>query len=208
MKEQQSYYQHEMVLPDMPSSGVRIFTGRDALWLPENYHEAFAEQVSAKLAEKPNTMLQWSPQQLVTTIQEGRAALITESARPDRLLAFAQAWEYQYDLFRYIHAPEGNFRPGTKRKVVELGSWLNLAPPELRKGLGFTIFREVIKAGTAYDPDALQIAIIEQGNVRAQRVMEDLGGIKIGHKPSPVLKDPAGYPATMYIYDVTPHGIL
>lgn len=206
MKEQEDYYQSDFVQSRESLVGASVFRGKGVLWLPQQQQMSFAEQVSSRLAEKPNTMLQWTPEQLFLAMQEGRTALLTSSTDTGQLLGFAQVWEYQYDLFRYIHAPEGNFRPGTKRKVLEVGSWLSMAPRG--SGMGFRVFGEAIHAGQHYDPEALQIAIIEQGNDRAQKVMEDLGGVKIGQKPSPVLQDLAGHPARMYIYDVTPHGIL
>jgi hypothetical protein len=50
----------------------------------------------------------------------------------------------------------------------------------------------------------MQIAIIEQGNKRAQAVMHLLGGEHIGEKPSPVLKTKGGEPAQMNIYLLEP----
>jgi hypothetical protein len=186
-----------------------VFTGADVGWLPGKLQLRFAEQISQKLMTKPNTMLQWSAEALLQSMEENRCAIITDQSVSE-LLAFAHVWPYPYDLklhlkrdARYAFKRDARYAFYHAHQVLEAGSWLSFKPG----GFGSKVMREVVTAGRNYDKDALIIAIVERNNRHAQDVLTKLGGQHIGNKVSPVLKDPTGNNAQMDIFDVTQVGV-
>lgn len=188
------------------TAGIQTFSGKQVLQLPEVVRRSYVGQIVEKLASKPNTMLQWPAEELLTSMEEGRSALIVDQVTR-QLLAFSQVWPYQYDLKLYLRPESRDFFDHAKQ-VLEVGTWLSFArensiPGVAPRGYGRRVLQEAVAAGRAYDSQALSIAIVEQNNVRAQGIILDLGGRYIGEKISPTIRDANGTSAEMRIFDVS-----
>lgn len=156
--------------------------GAAATYLPEGVIQASALKVSQALIEHPNTMLQFTPEQLVDSINKGWAVLaLGEKLEP---VGFAQLWQYGFN--------EGG------QQVLEFGSWLSL-----RKGCGEKLLYEAVCLGRKINPTAQIIAIIERENSPAQTILQKTGAEEIGNKFSPVIRTVEGEAALMKVFDIT-----
>ena len=146
----------------------------------------YAQQLSEKLSEFPCKMLQYNPEQLLKSMEEGRAVVVT-NLDTGRLEAFAQIWKY------------GISEKG--QDIYEFGSWLGF-----EKGRRKLALAAGIKLGEILYPNAQLIAVVEQNNLEAQNIIQSFGGIEIPGKYSPVLRNVKGEPAWMKRYDITLKG--
>ncbi|GEM_PF-2970753 len=164
----------------------KIVMGEGAKYIDESQKLQIGLQVSEKLKLHPFSMLQFSQEDLVGSMGQGRAILCLDEISA-QLLAFGQIWHYGQNL-------EGQY-------IYEFGSWVSFT----RVGFG----REVLKAApqlhTQIYPGTQLLAIVETNNVRARVIMEKSGGILIGSKFSESIRTQAEVlvPATMIIYDIT-----
>ena len=160
-----------------------LYTGVDIIrFVPEEIRQICAFGVSDALANHPYTMLQFTPNQIFESIENGRAVVALEENLT--FVGFAQLWQYGFT--------EGG------RQITEFGSWLSF-----QKGQGETILREGIKLGKRIDPEAQIVAIVEENNIRAQDILLGCGGKEIGGKFSPYIRTVEGKAAYMKIYDIT-----
>lgn len=146
------------------------------------YHKLvdYAVEVSTKLEQYPCKMLQYSPQRIFEAMMKSNTVVVT---RGGRLQAFGQIWEYGEDK-------EG-------RKIREFGSLL--AEP----GFGKYAVMGGIRLHTIKHPDDQLIAVVEENNIPAQKIMSKFGGMEIEGKFSPVLRTVEGEPAWMKRFDMT-----
>lgn len=166
-----------------------VFAGKNLLSFPRDQLLAFAKQVSGKLETKPNTMMQYSAEELLMSIQEGRAVcLLGENGG---LLAFAQVWPYIFEETEEFYDGE-NLQ---EKKVFEAGSWLSFG-----RGQGPKVFEAAVALGIELDPDAFIVAITESGNEKAAGILQSIGGKPIGQKRSLRVLDKDHNPALMKIY--------
>lgn len=149
---------------------------------------SYADQISEKLAANPNTMLQYSPIQILHSMMEGRAVVVTD-LETNKLLAFAQIWKYG--------------ETGAGKNIYEFGSWLSFKEKNEKNGEGQLALNAGMILGRLIDPEAQIIAIVESKNVKAQKIITGVGGIEIEGKFSPVLRTVEGEPAWMKRYDIS-----
>lgn len=160
----------------------RIIMGEKILEIPWEKLNQYVSKVSKQLTLFPFTMLKFSPRQLRRSIKKGRVIL---SLKKNKLVAFGQIWYYGKN-------PKG-------QKVYEFGSWLSFE----KSGYGRAILLSAKDLIEEISPGAQLIAIVESNNLRAQKIIEDLGGVKIGNKYSERLKTQSGLPAYMAIFDIS-----
>ena len=144
---------------------------------------SYADRISDELSRRPNTMLQYSPANILDAMMEGRAVVSTDLEN-NELLGFAQLWKYGV-------TPD-------KKDIYEFGSWLSFA-----KGSGRRVLTAGTLLGSQIDPLAQVIAIVEHSNVRAQTTIKSAGGIFISSAISEKLITREGKPAPIKIYDVS-----
>lgn len=161
---------------------------------PEKYKNV-ASQVSTELASRRTSMIFYTPEQIVQSIMDSRAAAII---RPDgRVGAFAHYWPYNVDL------TGDDFMYG--QHIFEIGSWMSF-PEKGEKGLGQKVFEAAWRAGSANHPDAGFIAITELNSRRAAKLLELMGGEWVGRKISKQIKNPSTNQAKMDIYRMAKPG--
>lgn len=143
----------------------------------------YAQRVSYELSLRPNTMLQYTPENIFRAMMEGRTVVATD-LHNDKLLAFAQLWKYGVN--------------SNGKDIYEFGSWLSFS-----RGGG----RQVLTAGSILghqiDSTAQIIAIVEHSNDRAQQTITQVGGIFLNSAISDKLVTKEGVPAPIKIYDVS-----
>lgn len=160
-------------------SNSLILSGVDVCLLPVMQLRSYAEKISGKLAKHPNTMLQYSPEQLLKAMMEDRTVVAMDIST-NQLFGFAQLWKYS---------------PG----VWEFGSWLSFVP-----GIGRPILLAGSLIGYQIDSQAQIIAIVEKSNEPAKKSITRMGWKWIDEKDSEKLVNPGSLqPAKMDIYDVS-----
>lgn len=154
-----------------------------------------AEQVSMRLAENPYTMINYKPEELVKSINEGRAAAILD--HKGKLAAFAQYWPYKIDNTGDEFLNEKNTHP----EVYEVGTWLKFAQNGERE-LGKKVFEACLAVGRMAHPHAMFIGVVEEGNSRAAGSIESMGGVYQATKISKHVKTDRSHPARMKIFEM------
>lgn len=164
-----------------------LVPGVAATYLPEGVKEACGLKVSGCLSEHPNTMLQFSADQIIESIQKGTAVVAV--GEEYELLGFAQLWQYGFN-------EDG-------QQILEFGSWLSF-----RNGCGEKLLYEAVCLGRKINPAAQIVAIVEEENLKAQTILQKVGAEEIGSKFSPVIRTVVGEAAFMKIYDITSKGAI
>lgn len=143
----------------------------------------YAQRVSHELSQRPNTMLQYTPENIYRAMLEGRTVVATDLYN-DQLLAFAQLWKYGVN--------------SNGKDIYEFGSWLSFS-----RGGGRQVLTAGSMLGHQIDSSAQVIAIVEHSNARAQQTITQVGGIFLHSAISEKLVTKAGTPAPIKIYDVS-----
>lgn len=159
-----------------------LISGSAAVFVPKYIRWAAAVKVSRALVEYPNTMLQFTPIQLMESINKGLAVLAFAAGM--KLVGFGQLWQYGFNE--------------NGQQILEFGSWLSF-----KKGLGEKILKEAILLGKKINPKALLVAIVEEENLKAQSILVKAGAEEIGGKFSPAIRTVEGEAAFMKIFDIT-----
>lgn len=149
--------------------------------VPEEVKSTCITFVGERLPKHPNTMLQFTPDQILESINSGRAIIALED---QEVVGFGQLWQYGFNQ-------DG-------QQILEFGSWLSI-----RSGCGARILREAISLGKRIDPTAQLIAITEKENLRVQDVLREAGAKELYSKPSPVIRTVEGEAALMKVFDIT-----
>lgn len=159
-----------------------LVPGHAASFAPEGVKLAGALKVSEALSGHPNTMLQFTPDQILESIDSGWSVLaLGENLE---LVGFAQVWQYGFN--------EGG------QQILEFGSWLSF-----RNGCGEKLLKATACLGKKINPTAQIVAIVEQDNLKAQEILVEVGAEEIGSKFSPVIRTVEGEAAFMKIFDIT-----
>lgn len=156
--------------------------GSDASCMPELIKIVCALKVSQALSEHPNTMFQFTPEQIVKSIDKGFTVIALGVGL--EVVGFAQLWQYGFN-------EDG-------QQILEFGSWLSF-----KKGCGAKILKEAIYLGKRINPTAQIIAIVEEENLKAQAILMNAGASEIGSKFSPAIRTVEGEAAFMKIFDIT-----
>lgn len=168
MLESEQYKQTESV----------VLAGPEVCILPQQKLQEYAEQMSANLKQNPNSMIQYSPEQLLLAMLNG-LAVVAYDLETSTLDGFAQLWEYDSVSF-------------------ELGSWFSN-----KKGTGKKVLNAGIELNQKLHPDKKTIAIVAMHNRVPQMCIENLGGKQIGIKTSDkVFNHNTLQPTQMKIYDL------
>ncbi len=167
-----------------------LYAGGSLISLGGERHSQIAGMVSTGLAEHSNTMIQYSPEDLVHSIEDKRTACVLDSR--GELTAFAQYWPYKVD-----HTGDEIL---LGLNVFEIGSWLSFT-----RGKEYSHGRKVFEAcwaiGEMAYPNAGFVAVVEEGNQTAANLVKSMGGDWIGEKISRQVIKPADFsPARMNIF--------
>ncbi len=174
----------ELEIADCLPVASAVIMGQEIKILPEVPRNQIAFLISNELTKHPNTMFQYSPEDIMKSMQEGRAIICLDK-QTSKLLAFGQIWHYGQNL-------EGQY-------VYEFGSWLSFA----KGGFGSEVLNNATKLHHQKFPSSQLVAIVEYYNLIAQRIIEQSGGTLLSYKYSEYLKTQDGMPAFMRIYDIT-----
>ncbi len=161
----------------------KIIMGEAVKQLPQDRLLGYANQISQGLSVHPYTMVQFSPNQIVEAMNDGRTILCLDNK--GNLLAFGQIWHYGQN--------------STGQEIKEFGSWLSFKPG----GFGVLILKSARDLHLDLYPGSQLIAIVELENKKAQKVIE--GMLRVKSKPtySKFLKTKNNKPALMKMYDIT-----
>lgn len=147
--------------------------------------------VSGELEDRPDTMIRYSESDLYQSMAQGRAACVIDSQ--GELTAFAQYWPYEVE-----NDGDEDFEG---KKVFEVGSWLSFGS-EQGKGQGTKVFQACLAVGKMLHPDAQFIAIVEKSRTDTARIIEKMGGIRIGEKNTQHVTRNGGSKAEMDIFSM------
>ncbi len=161
----------------------QILSGHEISRLPERFIVAYGEYVSDALKTHPYTMLQYTPEELIASMQSGTSIV---ALAPDmRLAGFAHLWRIDPNSY--------------EKPRLEFGSWLSFN----RHAAGEQILRAGTALGRKIDPEAQIVAVVETGNLHAKEVIINTGGKEVGGTTSCNITTPEGTPAQMQIFDIT-----
>ncbi len=164
---------------------LTIFSGSvGAYHISQDVKLGCALKVSEELTNHPNTMLQFTPDEILESIKKGWAVLALDGNM--KLAGSARLWQYGFN-------EDG-------QQILEFGSWLSFIKGQ---GLGEKILKETVGLGKIIDPKAQIVAIVEKENKRAQEILDKVGGKIIGTKLQPAIRTVEGEDASMIIYDIT-----
>jgi hypothetical protein len=168
MLESEQYKQNESV----------VLAGPEVCILPLQKLKEYAEQMSATLKQHPNSMIQYSPEQLLSAMLNG-LAVVAYDLETECLDGFAQLWQYNSDSY-------------------ELGSWYSN-----KKGTGKKVFNAGIELNQKLHPDKKTIAIVAMHNRIPQMCIENVGGHQIGVKTSDkIFNKNTLQPTQMKVYEL------
>lgn len=161
-----------------------------------------ARTIAAELAKRPDTMIGFSEVQLRESIEEGRAAAVLD--RQGNLAAFAQYWPYEVDFTGDDHLAD--------LELYEIGSWLKFPGEGAKNRAARKVFEGCLREGERRHPSAGFIAIVEEGNDRAAKILGPkekggMGGVEIGKKVSKQVVRHDSNPARMIIYRMSSNNV-
>ena len=131
--------------------------------------KSYAAQVSEQLNSpwtKPKT-----PEEIENAMRGARAILCLSSDYK-KVLAFAKLEYYGVNA--------------AKQVIYEFGSWIG------GNGFGRAVYEGGRDLGAEDYPFARLIAFVRSGNIKAQRIITETGGVKVGHTPE-----------GKHVYDIT-----
>lgn len=161
----------------------KIIMGEDVKEFPDNMLFDYATKVSKALALHLYTMVQFSPQQIVKVMKEGRTILCLD--KEDNLLSFGQIWHFG-------ESPEG-------QEIKEFGSWVSFQ----KGGFGVLVLKAARELNSLLYPGSIFVALVEIENKKVQRLIERLLKVKSTLTYSKFLKTKNGENALMKMYDIT-----
>lgn len=162
---------------------MKIITGKNVEQLPQDQLLEYSFKVSKRLAAYPDTMVQFTPNQIVEAMNAGRTILCLD--KTGDLLAFGQIWHY------------GQSQTG--QEIKEFGSWLSFK----KGGFGVLVLKSARELNLELYPLSQLVAIVELDNKKTQEIIEDLLRVKSEPTYSKFLKTKNGKPALMKMYDIT-----
>ena len=148
--------------------GVLVM-GADLTFFSNERLGSYALQVSEQL-NSPWTNTK-TPKEIETAIREARSAICL-SDDYSQVLAFAKLEFYGVN--------------GAKQILYEFGSWVG------GNGYGREVYEGGRDLAAKKYPYARLIAFVRSGNIKAQRIITETGGVKVGHTPE-----------GKHIYDIT-----
>lgn len=119
-------------------------------------------RVTDLLGHYPNSMLQFSPHQIMDFVAKGMGTIFVDEGKDFEIVAFAKLMQW----------------PGTTAQgapLFELGSWL-VATNYMGQGWGTKVMLDTVKKGKVAKPDAQIIGVAEHNNLKSQQVMLASGG--------------------------------
>lgn len=119
-------------------------------------------QVTDLLGQYPNSMLQFSPHQIMDFVAKGMGTIFVDESKDLQIVAFAKLMQW----------------PGTTAQgapLFELGSWL-VAENYIGQGWGTKVLLDTVKKGKIAKPNAQIIGVAEHNNLKSQQVMIANGG--------------------------------
>ncbi len=161
----------------------KIIMGEDIRQLTEDKLLEYSLKVSQRLAAYPDTMVQFTPNQIFEAMNAGRTILCLDKS--GNLLAFGQIWHY------------GQSSRG--QEIKEFGSWLSFK----KGGFGVLVLKSARELHLDLYPLSQLVAIVEIENKKTQEIIEDLLKVKSQPTYSKFLKTKNGKPALMKMYDIT-----
>jgi len=142
-----------------------------------------SDQVSAALGRHVSTMLQYSSDEIVKMIDEGRAVVALNEN--DDLDGFAQLSPW-YDEDEQIGA-------------IEFRGWLSMRP-----GVGTKLLKGAVELSRERYPGVGVYAVVEENNQRAQSIMLAAGGQEVTRPDAiKVILKAGEEPAPVKTYDIT-----
>lgn len=119
-------------------------------------------QVTDLLGQYPDSMLQFSPHQIMDFVAKGMGTIFVNEGKDFEIVAFAKLMQW----------------PGTTTQgapLFELGSWL-VASNYMGQGWGTKVMLDTVKKGKIAKPNAQIIGVAEHNNLKSQQVMLANGG--------------------------------
>jgi hypothetical protein len=168
---------------DPVNSGSIIMGKEVAELLPCTKLYQIVTKVSHQLAKYPHKMLQFTPEELLVSMESGRVILCLN--QHEKILAFGHIWYYGQGY--------------KDQAVFEFGSWVSFK----KGGFGKKVIEAAIDLAANTLPDSSLISVVEANNIRAQQIIEEVGGSKFAYKYSEKIKTSLGPPAFMKIYNIT-----
>lgn len=162
----------------------RIFTANELSEIPHAQLVGYGYQVSQALAYHRETMLQYTEEQLVEIMREGRAVIVVNPEDHDKCWAFAQIspWTQTDNNGKIVE------------KAVEFRSWTSRKPNQGVRALIGAVALSAIRY-----PGVPLYAVVEFNNVKAQKILTEAGAqtvpmpssmnveLKAGEKPAEVI---------------------
>ncbi|MCL5091109.1 MAG: hypothetical protein M1514_03810 [Patescibacteria group bacterium] len=134
-------------------NGGKILTGSDLVDLPEKKLLNYGRQIGRIIATHPETMLQYTPEDLVKIMKDGRAVVVVDPQDESLCYAFAQ-------IYPWISEDQRG------RQVVgatEFRSWISNRPYQ-----GIFALRGAIALSQQRFPGIPVYAVVEANNQKAQ----------------------------------------
>lgn len=170
-----------MSKPEWAHSGEELST------MPVSSLSVYGEQVSRALVDHVDTMLQYSPEQIVGIIQEGRGIIVTNGLQPQECVAFAQISPWK-DVNGVLVA-------------IEFRSWKSWSP-----GCGIHALHGGVQLSEKKYPGVPIYAVVEASNKKAQQKLLGAGAVVYPGMPPGMAIELGEGKAQCIVFDLTPVG--
>jgi hypothetical protein len=127
--------------------------------------DSLCVKVSNLLSAHPDTMLQFTPEEIKSYVVSGMGIILTHPNDSKEVAAFAKLFTWG-----------SNNSKG--RTVYELGSWI--VPCQYQgNGYGEQVLMELIKISKSIDPKSQVIGVVEKSNKKSEHILKKCGGVEL-----------------------------
>ena len=144
---------------------------------------AYGEQISRALADHVDTMLQYSAEQIVSIIKEGRAIIVLNGAQSQECLAFAQISPWNDNA--------------SKPVAIEFRSWKSWS-----HDCGILALYGGVELSKQKYPGVPMYAVVEASNTKAQRKLLQAGATICDYMPQGMRIELGEGEAQCIIFDI------
>lgn len=160
-------------------------SGEDLSTIPVSTLFAYGEQVSKALEDHVDTMLQYSPKQIVGIILEGRGIIVIDGVQPQKCVAFAQISPWNDDTGTPV--------------AIEFRSWKSWSP-----GCGIDALYAGVRLSEQKYPGVPIYAVVEASNIKAQQKLLGAKAVIYPGMPSGMTIELGEGQAQCIVYNLLP----
>jgi RimJ/RimL family protein N-acetyltransferase len=145
---------------------ARMLVGSAVIWdLDLDTRRNIADKIHVRLVGEQSRMRVIDQKKLLESMENGR--FVIRLGENNELLGCAQYWPMP-----------------ANSTVMEVGTWLSFPHPDYENGSGAAVMKDAAQLAAAQPETAMTIALVHEGNEKAQEALKRIGGVDIGWRYS------------------------